>query len=122
MDNIQLHPYAYGSHGVQSASFVHHLWLFIKLRWLRTVLYGSTSGAAVGKRSADSIGGNSYEAEEYSYVLSGDPSAGGGGSGFEMHGLGAEDNGALSFSGGRPLTACGKSSLYCDPCDLQWRH
>eukprot|EP01043_Picozoa_sp_COSAG02_P022817 COSAG02_NODE_1197_length_13932_cov_42.811176_7_plen_99_part_00 len=87
------------------------------------MLYGSTSGAAVGKRSTDSLGGNSYEAEEYSYVLSGDPVAGCGGSGFEMNDLGGEDNGAnVSFSGSRPLTACGKSSLYCDPRDLQWRH
>jgi hypothetical protein len=76
------------------------------------VLYGSTSGAGGGKCSTASLGGNSYEAEEYSYVLSGDPGDGGGGSGFEMSGQGTEDSRAqMSFSGGRPLTACGKSPL-----------
>ena len=71
--------------------------------WARAVLYGSTSGAAGGKRSTDGLGGSSYEAEEYSYQLSGAAD-----DGYETYAL-AGTGASTSLTGSRPLTACGTS-------------
>jgi hypothetical protein len=93
-------PYA----GASYIGFPHHSRrLHSEPGWACTVLYGSTSGVASGKRSTDGLGGNSYEAEEYSYQLSGAAAAGG----YEAYAF-AGTGASTSLTGSRPLTACGK--------------
>lgn len=84
--------------------------LYTKVSLLHVVLYGSTSIAADAKRNTEGLGSSSYDAGEYSYELSADAMARSDGN--DVHEVsGATDNGpGLSFSGSRPLTACGTSA------------
>ena len=107
-------PYA----GASYIGFPHHSRrLHSEPGWACTVLYGSTSGVASGKRSTDGLGGNSYEAEEYSYQLSGAAAAGG----YEAYAF-AGTGASTSLTGSRPLTACGESPCIPTAQLTQWRH